>query len=195
MNKPEFLEKVSGTVSEKVSAMQPRERLMIGGALLVLVGMIIFTIFHSMFADIETMKKETENYRKSLNYIAENQKSYFENKARADAIREKLQNADAKIANKITSIASNLGFDVTVTPKDAKKVDDSTAEEQEIEVTLKNVDYNKFLEFIIQVSKLESPVYMRHINMNRTSNNSGPDTKMTVSISLISYRIKEGNEK
>ena len=109
-------------------------------------------------------------------------------------MRQKLIDADTKIVSKLTNMASNLGFDVTVTPKDPKKIsDDSGVEEQEIEVTLKNVDYSKFLEYIIQIHQLETPIYMRHLNMNRTSNNSTSDTKMTVSITLMSYRLKEPN--
>ena len=109
-------------------------------------------------------------------------------------MREKLINADSKIVGKLSTMASKLGFDVTVTPKDAHSTsDDSGAEEQEIEVSFKNVEYDKFLEYIIQIHKLDTPIYMRHLSITRTSNNTTSDTKMSVSITLMSYRLKEQN--
>ncbi len=194
MNKPEFLDNIQSTVKTKINSLQPREKFLLVGSAIVLVVMIVFTIFHSMNANINKELAETENYRKALNYIAENQALYQRNKAKKEAMRQKLLSADSKVVSKLTSMASALGFDVTVTPKDPKKTsDDSGTEEQEIEVQLKNVDYNKFLEYLVQIYKLDTPIYMRHINMNRTSNNSGSDTKMTVSITLMSYRLKEQN--
>ncbi len=194
MNKPEFLDNIQSTVKTKINSLQPREKFLLVGSAIVLVVLVVFTIFHSMNANINKELAETENYRKALNYIAENQALYQRNKAKKEAMRQKLLSADSKVVSKLTSMASALGFDVTVTPKDPKKTsDDSGTEEQEIEVQLKNVDYNKFLEYLVQIYKLDTPIYMRHINMNRTSNNSGSDTKMTVSITLMSYRLKEQN--
>ncbi|MBQ9816788.1 MAG: type II secretion system protein M [Proteobacteria bacterium] len=194
MNKPEFLDNIQSTAKTKINSLQPREKFLLVGSAIVLVVMIVFTIFHSMNVNINKELAETENYRKALNYIAENQALYQRNKAKKEAMRQKLLSADSKVVSKLTSMASALGFDVTVTPKDPKKTsDDSGTEEQEIEVQLKNVDYNKFLEYLVQIYKLDTPIYMRHINMNRTSNNSGSDTKMTVSITLMSYRLKEQN--
>ena len=194
MNSPEFLTNIQSTVKTKINSLQPREKFLLLGSAVVLVVMVVFTIFHSMNANINKELAETENYRKALNYIAENQALYQHNKAKKEAMRQKLLAADSKVVSKLTSMASALGFDVTVTPKDPKKTsDDSGTEEQEIEVQLKNVDYNKFLEYLVQIYKLDTPIYMRHINMNRTSNNSGSDTKMTVSITLMSYRLKEQN--
>jgi type II secretory pathway component PulM len=194
VNKPEFLDNIQSTVKTKINSLQPREKFLLVGSAIVLVVLVVFTIFHSMNANINKELAETENYRKALNYIAENQALYQRNKAKKEAMRQKLLSADSKVVSKLTSMASALGFDVTVTPKDPKKTsDDSGTEEQEIEVQLKNVDYNKFLEYLVQIYKLDTPIYMRHINMNRTSNNSGSDTKMTVSITLMSYRLKEQN--
>lgn len=192
--KPEAIENAQAALSEKWNALQPRERLML--AVLPFVLSLVFGgfFFYKINQNIEKQILETEKYRAALNYITDNQLQYQKNKAKKEAMRQKLIDADTKIVSKLTNMASNLGFDVTVTPKDPKKIsDDSGVEEQEIEVTLKNVDYSKFLEYIIQIHQLETPIYMRHLNMNRTSNNSTSDTKMTVSITLMSYRLKEPN--
>ena len=194
MSNSESLVKVQSSMAEKWEGLKPRERVLIVGTIVVISIMIIFTIFNFKNNAIKAQIAETEGYRKSLAYIAENQALYKQNMARKAAMKQMLLDADAKVVAKLSSMASNLGFDVTVTPKDAKKTsDDSGAEEQEIEVTLKGVDYDKFLEYLVELEKLETPIYMRHINMNRTSSNSGSETKMTVSITLISYRLKEQN--
>ena len=194
MSNSESLVKVQSSMAEKWEGLKPRERVLIVGSIVVISIMIIFTIFNFKNNAIKAQIAETEGYRKSLAYIAENQALYKQNMARKAAMKQMLLDADAKVVAKLSSMASNLGFDVTVTPKDAKKTsDDSGAEEQEIEVTLKGVDYDKFLEYLVELEKLETPIYMRHINMNRTSSNSGSETKMTVSITLISYRLKEQN--
>ena len=193
-NKPEGLEKFQTSVSEKWNGLQPRERVMIALLPVVLMILIGGFLLHRANQNIEKQLLETESYRAALKYIADNQIQYQKNKAKKEAMRQKLIDADAKIVSKLTNMASNLGFDVTVTPKDPKKIsDDSGVEEQEIEVTIKNVEYSKFLEYIIQIHKLDTPIYMRHLNMTRTSNNSTSDTKMTVSITLMSYRLKETN--
>ena len=192
--KPEAIEKFQATISEKWNALQPRERLLLAVLPVVLIFLFGGYFFYKVNQNIEKQILETEKYRSALNYIADNQLQYQKNKAKKEAMRQKLIDADAKIVSKLTNMASNLGFDVTVTPKDPKKLsDESGVEEQEIEVTLKNVDYSKFLEYIIQIHQLETPIYMRHLNMTRTSNNSTSDTKMTVSITLMSYRLKEPN--
>ena len=192
--KPEAIENAQAALSEKWNALQPRERLMLAVLPLVLILLFGGFFFYKINQNIEKQILETEKYRAALNYITDNQLQYQKNKAKKEAMRQKLIDADTKIVSKLTNMASNLGFDVTVTPKDPKKIsDDSGVEEQEIEVTLKNVDYSKFLEYIIQIHQLETPIYMRHLNMNRTSNNSTSDTKMTVSITLMSYRLKEPN--
>ena len=193
-NKPEGLEKFQTSVAEKWNGLQPRERVMIALLPVVLIILIGGFLLHRANQNIEKQLLETESYRAALKYIADNQIQYQKNKAKKEAMRQKLIDADAKIVSKLTNMASNLGFDVTVTPKDPKKIsDDSGVEEQEIEVTIKNVEYSKFLEYIIQIHKLDTPIYMRHLNMTRTSNNSTSDTKMTVSITLMSYRLKETN--
>lgn len=208
MSSPAFLEKFQGVqriaestsqmknkFSEKWNALQPRERFMIVFAAIALIGMFMYAVISVAYQNIQTKKDEIESFRKSLNYIVENQDTYRQNMAKKEAMKQKLINADTKIASKLTSMASAIGFDVTVTPKDAHKTsDDSGAEETEIEVTLKNVEYAKFIEYLVQIHKLDTPIYMQHINMNRTSNLSNSDTKMTVSITLISYRLKEQNE-
>ena len=192
--KPEAIEKIQALISEKWNALQPRERILLAVLPFVLIFLFGGFFFYKINQNIEKQILETEKYRAALNYITDNQLQYQKNKAKKEAMRQKLIDADTKIVSKLTNMASNLGFDVTVTPKDPKKIsDDSGVEEQEIEVTLKNVDYSKFLEYIIQIHQLETPIYMRHLNMNRTSNNSTSDTKMTVSITLMSYRLKEPN--
>lgn len=184
----------NNAVSEKWGALAPRERFMIVGAVIVVACMIVFMIFSSMYKDIKKLETETENYRRSLTYIAENQAQYKLDQAKQAAMRERLENADSKISNKLSSMASSLGFsDVSVTPKDARKVDDSGVEETEVDVTLKNVDYTKFLEYLVEIQKLDAPIYMRQINMTRTSSSSSSDTKMSVTLTLMSYRLKEQN--
>ena len=101
---------LTSKIGEKWGGLQNRERVMIVGAAIAIFCMILFVVFSSMYKDISKMETETNNYRKSLNYIAENQSMYKLNQAKADAMREKLENADSKISNKLTSMASSLGF-------------------------------------------------------------------------------------
>lgn len=192
MNSPEALVVFKESMLERWGALQPRERVMLVATVAVICVGVIFLLFSMKLREIDAQVAQAENYRKSLAYISENQALYQQNKAKKEAIRQKLLAADPKVVSKLSSMASSLGFDVIVTSKDAKKTsDDSGAEEMEIEVQLKNVDYSKFLEYLVQLAKIDSPIYMRHINMNRTSSAGGAETKMTVSITLMSYRLKE----
>jgi type II secretory pathway component PulM len=195
IQKPEAITNLQNKISEKWNGLQSRERIMLVGMVIALSLMGGYIPVSMAYQKLEQQQAEIDEFRKSLDYLADNQSMYQQNMAKKEAMRKKLINADSKIASKLTSMASSIGFDVTVTPKDPHKTsDDSGAEEQEIEVTLKNVEYAKFLEYLVQIHKLETPIFMRHINMNRTSNLSNSDTKMTVSITLISYRLKEQNE-
>lgn len=181
-------------VNDKLSALSDRERFLLVFTAIVVVGVIIWFVVHSVNASLEVKEKAIRDYRTALTYISENQATYEINRKQKEEVRQKLLSADSKIASKLTSMASSLGFDVTVTPKDAHKIqDDSGAEEQEIEVTFKGVEYRKFVEYIVQIQQQGLPIYMRHLNVNRTSNNSTADTKVTVSITLMSYRLKEPN--
>ncbi len=194
VNKPQALIAFEEKAAEKYNALQPRERALMIGAAIAIVIMAVFMLFNASFKKMEAQTAETENYRKALNYLADNRLSYQADRAKKEAMRQKLIDADSKVVSKLTTMASSLGFDVTVTPKDPHKTsDDSGAEEQEIEVTLKNVEYGKFIEYLVQIHKLETPIYVRHLNMNRTSALSNEDTRMTVSITLMSYRLKEQN--
>lgn len=191
MNKPEALSKFQEQASEKWNAFPPETKRLIVIAALVLCVLVVYTVFNSVNKKIDTQLAETEKYRAALNYIADNQAAYKINSEKKTAMREKLLSADSKVVSKLTSMASSLGFDVTVTPKDPHKLsDDFGAEEQEIEVTLKNVDYTKFIEYLVQIDNLETPIYMRHLNMTRTGVSTA-ETKMTGSITLISLRLKE----
>ncbi len=194
VNKPQALIAFEEKAAEKYNALQPRERALLFGATVAIVIMAVFMLFNASFKKMDAQTAETENYRKALNYLADNRLSYQTDRAKKEAMRQKLIDADSKVVSKLTTMASSLGFDVTVTPKDPHKTsDDSGAEEQEIEVTLKNVEYGKFIEYLVQIHKLETPIYVRHLNMNRTSALSNEDTRMTVSITLMSYRLKEQN--
>ena len=192
MNKPEALSRAQEKILNAWEGLQPRERILLIATTIIIITLVVFTLFRSMWNTIDAQIAETETYRKNLSYIVENQALYQANRAKKEAMRQRLLNADSKVVNKLTSMASTLGFDVTVTPKHAHKTaDDSGTEEQEIEVTLKNVDYYKFIEYLVQIQKLDTPMFMRHINMNRTSALTNSETKMTVSITLMSYRLKE----
>ena len=191
MSSPDSLNKVNSSLAEKWDTLQPREKVMLVGLIFALSCMALYVVFSYMHNNIEKQIAETENYRAALNYIADNQAIYLQNTAEKEAMKQRLLKADSKIASKLTSMASSLGFDVTVTPKDARKTsDDSGAEEQEIDITVKNVDYYKFLEYLVQIHKLETPIFMRHINMQRSNTNNN-ETKMTGTITLISYRLKK----
>ncbi len=182
------------TISDKLSTISDRERVLLVFTAIVVIGVVFWFVFRSVSASLEVKEKSIKDYREALAYITENQATYEMNRKHKEEIRTKLLSADTKIVSKLSSMASNLGFDVTVTPKDAHKMqDDSGAEEQEIEVTFKGVDYKKFVEYIVQIQQLDMPIYMRHLNINRTSNNTSADTKLTVSITLMSYRLKEPN--
>ncbi len=197
MNKPEWLEKAQEKGKEKWEALTPRDQKLLIGFVFCIIVAIIGGIFWFSNKTTTRLAAESEQYRKALNYIAENQLAYQKNRAEQEAIRQKLLKADSKVSNKLTTMASDLGInDVNVTPKDPKKLgDDSGGEETEIEIQIKTVDYAKLLEYLVQIHKLDTPIYMRHLNLGRTSNNSSSDTKMTASITLISYRLKEPNGK
>ena len=182
------------TMNDKLNALSDRERVLLVFTAIVVIGVICWFVFHSVSASLEVKEKSIRDYREALTYITENQATYEMNRKQKEEIRNKLLSADTKIVSKLSSMASSLGFDVTVTPKDAHKMqDDSGAEEQEIEVTFKGVDYKKFVEYIVQIQQQDMPIYMRHLNINRTSNNTSADTKLTVTITLMSYRLKEPN--
>ena len=194
MSKPRALEVIEDKVTTVTGQLEPRERALLVAAIIIIVVACVFTAFNFIYKSIDAQIAETEGYRRSLNFIADNQSTYLANRAKKDAMRQRLLNADSKVVNKLTSMASSLGFDVTVTPKDPHKTsDDSGAEEQEIEVTIKNVEYSKYLEYLVQIHKLDTPIYMRHLNMTRTSALSNSDTKMSGTITLMSYRLKEQN--
>lgn len=182
-------------VNEAKASISERDRWLLGFTVLVVIGVAIWlAVIQPMNQEMDTKLKAIDEYRAALNYISENQSTYALHRQEKEKMRSKLLSADAKIVSRLSSMASSLGFDVTVSPKDAHKTnDDSGAEEQEIEVTFKGVDYDKFLEYIIQIHKLDMPIYMRHLTVNRTSNNSTADTKLTVSITLMSYRLREQN--
>ena len=194
VNNLQVFDNIKSTATEKWQGLQPRERVLIVVAPIILIIAVIASVFYSAHKNMEKQIAETEEYRKALNYIIDNQAIYQQNQAQKEAMNKRLLEADTKIVSKLSSMASALGFDVNVTPKDSRKTsDDSGAEEQEIEITLKNVDYAKCVEYLVQIHKLDTPLYMRRINMSRTSNNNGPETKMSVSITLMSYRMKEQN--
>ena len=194
MSSPQFLEDITKQISDSWEEMPSQRRLLVIVALVVLLILGVFTIFNSLNKKIDKQIAETENYRKALNYLADNQYTYQYNRAQKEAMRQRLLSADAKVVSKLTSIASNLGFDVTVNPKDPHKTsDDSGAEEQEIEISLSNVDYAKVIEYIIEIHKLDTPIFMRNLKLDRTSALTVSDTKMKVTITLLSYRLKEQN--
>ncbi|MCL2326003.1 MAG: type II secretion system protein M [Proteobacteria bacterium] len=188
MTRSEFIQKIG----EFWKGRQPRERAFFVGAVAVVMILVGYTIVNTALTNIEKTVNATKEFRRALDFVADNQAVYIQNRKAKAEMREKLLSADTRIATKLSAMASALGFEVTVTPKDPHKTsDDSGAEAQEIEIQLKNVDYNKFLEYIVQINNLDTPIYIRHLNMNRTSNNSGTETKMTVSLTLISYRLRE----
>ena len=174
--------------------MPSSKRLLIVVGLVVILILGVYTVFNSVNQKLNKTISETENYRKSLNYIAENQYLYKLNHAKKEAMRQKLIAADPKVVSKLTSIASGLGFDVSVSPSDPHKTnDDSGTEEQEIVVSLKNVEYGKVMQYLIEISRLDTPIYMRQLNLTRNSALTSSDTKMNVTVTLLSYRLKEQN--
>lgn len=194
MNKPQALIAFQEKAAEKIGSLQPRELVLLCVAGVVIVSLLVFTVFNMKFQKIESQIAQTEDYRKALNYISDNQSMYKVNRAKKEATRQRLINADTKVVNKLTSMASSLGFDVTVVPKDPHKTsDESGAEEQEIEVEMRNVEYSKYLEYLIQIHKLDTPVYMWHLKMKRSGPLSDSATKMSGTITLMSYRLKEQN--
>lgn len=193
MNSPQAWNKFKEAAVGKWESLQPRERIMLIVALAIVFVGIVVTFFNALQSNIETQQAESNRYREALNYIANNRVAYQKNRDQKEQLRQRLINADAKVVSKLTSMASTLGFDVTVTPKDPHKDEETGVEEQEIEVSLKNVEYAKFLDYLIQIHKLDTPIYMRHINMTRTSSLNNPETQMTATITIISYRLKEQN--
>ncbi|MFA5624299.1 MAG: hypothetical protein WC966_04505 [Bradymonadales bacterium] len=163
-------------------------------AIVVFVLALIFTGVRSYTSSISDKKRQIDEYRDALEYLENNQADYVRNKAAKESMRERLLNADTKIVSKLTSLASGLGFDVSVTPKDPlKTADDSGAESQEISITVRNVEYTKLLEYLIEIDKLHTPIFLRKILFTRTGNNATSDTQMAAEITLISYRLKEEN--
>jgi Tfp pilus assembly protein PilO len=194
MNKPESFEMMKKELTDGWMQMPSERRIIIVVGIIAIVILGIYTVFNSINKNIEKQMTETENYRKALDYIADNQYTYQLNRAQKEAMRQRLLNADAKVASKLNSIGSSFGFDISVSPSDPHKTsDDSGAEEQEITVTLKNAEYSKVLEYLGEIYKLDTPIYMRHLKLDRTSALTSSDTKLTVTITLLSYRLKEQN--
>lgn len=163
-------------------------------AVAVFILALIITGVRTYTTSISDKEHQIDEYRDALNYLQDNQAEYIRSRAAKEAMRQQLLEADTKIVSKLTSMASGLGFDVSVTPKDPLKTpDDSGAESQEISVTARDVEYNKLLEYLIEIDKLHTPIYLRKISLTRTSNNSTTETKMAAEITLISYRLKEEN--
>lgn len=174
-----------------------RERILMLVTATAVLSIIIYIALGSMIRNIDAKSSENENYRTAIALINDSQEEYAKNKAMMNAMRERLISADTKVVSKLTNMAGSLGFDVSVTPKDPHKTsDDSGAEEQEIEITIRSVEFSKLLEYLIQIQRLDTPIYMRHINMTRTSSietDQNSTTQMTATITLISYRLKEEN--
>lgn len=175
---------------ENASA-QPKQQTIILVFAVVVPILIVVGFMYLTSQTVQKIQAETNQFRNSLAYVAENQATYTANVKKREENKAKLIAADPKIANKLTSMASSLGFDVKVSSSAAKKIEDSGVDEQEITVTFQSVDYDKFLDYIIQIHKLDTPIYMRHLQMSRASNNTSEDTKMSVTIALMSYRLKE----
>ena len=194
VNSPEFALKAREKAAEKWNALTPRDQKLLVGFIACIIIAIIGGIFWFSGKNTAKLAAESEQYRKSLNYLAENQLQYQKNKAEEEENRKKFRSSDGKISGKLTTMASELGIDVNVSPKEPRKVgDDSGIEETEIEIQIKTVDYAKLLEYLVQIHKIDT-IYMRHINLGRTSNNSSSETKMTASITLMSYRLKEAKD-
>ena len=122
MSKPRALEVIEDKVTTVTGQLEPRERALLVAAIIIIVVACVFTAFNFIYKSIDAQIAETEGYRRSLNFIADNQSTYLANRAKKDAMRQRLLNADSKVVNKLTSMASSLGFDVTVTPKDTVEI-------------------------------------------------------------------------
>ena len=49
------------------------------------------------------------------------------------------------------------------------------------------------MQYLIEISRLDTPIYMRQLNLTRNSALTSSDTKMNVTVTLLSYRLKEQN--
>jgi len=179
---------------EKVDNLSLRDVVVIIGVGVAILFAILFFVFRSVNSSIDRSMKESTEYRKALLYVAENREEYQKNTKQKEEVRQMLLAADSKIDSKITALASNLDLDFQSNTHDAKKIDEeSGAEETEIELTFKNVDYKKFIEYLVEVHKLEAPIYLHYMKIERNGNSNNPDTKVTVTLKFMSYRLKEQN--
>ncbi len=190
MNSLEFKE----SLMEKIENLTLRDVLvMIGFGVVVLFAVLFFT-FRSVNASIDRSMKESNEFRKALEYISETRTEYQLNTKQKEDIRKKLLAADSKIDSKITALASNLDIDFQSNTHDARKIDEeSGAEEIEIELTFKNVDYKKFMEYLVEVHKIDAPIYLHYLKIDRNGSAQTSETKVKVTLKFMSYRLKEQN--
>ena len=100
MNKPEALSRAQEKILNAWEGLQPRERILLIATTIIIITLVVFTLFRSMWNTIDAQIAETETYRKNLSYIVENQALYQANRAKKEAMRQRLLNADSKVVNK-----------------------------------------------------------------------------------------------
>ena len=180
----------------KWQALQPRERLMLIAMAAVFFALALFMVSVAIRDGFATRAAQIESYREALVYLEDNQSRYLKDRMATEAMRERLLRADPKVVNSFTVMASELGFDVTVTPKDAHRAsatDESGAEEQEIEIVIRSVEHNVLLEYLWRISRSNAPIYIRRLDIRQAGArmNNPSETMLTASLTVVSYRLKE----
>ncbi len=184
---------------EQLAKLNPRERMFLAvgfvGIIVIIMGFGVSKINMS----IRSQSAQIEEYSKALEMINTQQRSYLALKAAKEELRRKLENSDSKMVNELTSMASDLDINLDVTPKEPRNLNDTPEiQEQEIELTIKATDYDKFLRLLIKIHGLDSTVFMRRLTIRRTSNNSSATTTVNVTMVLVAYRTdrsEKGDKK
>lgn len=184
------------TLKAKWEALQPRERVMLMGMAGVFAFLALVVIYVSVSRSFDEKQAEIERYREALYYLEDNQLAFVKNKTRSEALRERLvRGNDIGVATFLSKTASDLGFDVSVDPKKetpASTTDTTGTLQQEIQVTIRDVDRDQLLEYLWAINQAEAPLYIQRLQINRsraTGAEGGTSTPLSASVTVVAYRL------
>jgi len=187
---------ITTTVKSKWMELQSRERVMLSAMFFVLFFLGLFVIYVLVSQSFEAGAAEIEQYRDALYYLEDHQGPYAKDKAEKAQLEDRLRNNDLMVGHYLSQTAEGLGFDVSVKPKDPRKAstaDTSGAEEQEFELTIKSVQRDPLINYLYDIAKNQAPIIIRRMNIRRTrATGNGPDdTPLTVSMTVVSFKLKD----
>lgn len=184
------------TLKEKWEGLTDRERVLLSAMGGVMAFLLVFVIIVTITRSFDERQAEIEQYRQGLYYLEDNLAGYAEDKREKDKLRDKLLNNDMAVGDFLRRTASGVGIPaIDVSPgeeRDAATDGGGGALVTEYEVTIKTVERDNLLEFLWKIDQLDAPVYIRRlaVRRNRGGQATGPDTPLTVSMTVVSYKIE-----